>query len=93
MELRDRAAKLSIQLEAGSRNQSETAELAIKAFELSQGLEEKWLTADYRAKRQILEIICLNFALNGVTLAPTMRKPFDLLAEGLISKDTRGERI
>ena len=40
-----------------------------------------------------IEIICLNFTLDGVTLAPRTRKPFDLLAEGLISKDTRGDKI
>ena len=31
--------------------------------------------------------------IDGVSLVPTMRKPFDLLAEGLISKDSRGDWI
>ncbi len=92
-ELRDRAAHLRLQLEAGDRGQSEHADLAIEAFELSQRLAEKWLTADYSAKQQILDILCLNLSLDGVSLVPTMRKPFDLLAEGLISKDTRGDKI
>ena len=92
-ELRDRAAQVRLQLEACDRGQSENAELAIKAFELSQRLEEKWLVADYDAKRQILEIICLNLTLDGVTLVPTMRKPFDVLAEGLVSDHTRGDKI
>ncbi len=48
---------------------------------------------NYSAKRQILDILCLNLSLDGVTLVPTMRKPFDLLAEGLISKETRGDWI
>ena len=30
----------------------EQGELALKVFELSQTLKEKWLTADYRAKRR-----------------------------------------
>lgn len=92
-ELRDRAARLRLQLEACDRGQSEHADVAVKAFELSQRLEEKWLTADYTAKRRILDIICLNLRLDGVTLVPTMRKPFDMLAEGLISKETRGDKI
>jgi hypothetical protein len=65
----------------------------VKAFELSQTLRSKWVEADYAAKRRILEIICLNFSLDGVTLVPTMRKPFDMLAEGLDLKNSRGDRI
>ena len=38
-------------------------------------------------KRHILEIVRLNFTLQDVTLVPTIRKPFDVLAEGLILKD------
>ena len=29
--------------------------------------------------------------LQAATLVPTMRKPFDVLAEGLLSKKTRGD--
>ena len=93
MELRDRKATLSLQLEAIDRQHDEVADLAVKAFELSQSLTAKWFTADFASKRQILEIICLNFRLDGATLCPTMRKPFDIVAEGLISGESRGERI
>jgi hypothetical protein len=31
--------------------------------------------------------------LQAATLVPTMRKPFDVLAEGLLSKKTRGDGI
>lgn len=37
----------------------------------------------------ILEIVCLNWKLDGVSLVPEWRKPFDLLAEGLQKKDSR----
>jgi hypothetical protein len=40
----------------------------------------------HASKRRLLEIVCLNCRLDDVTLVPTMRKPFDVLAEGLISK-------
>jgi site-specific DNA recombinase len=67
------------------------ADLAIKAFELSQTLRTQWLSADYAAKRRILEIILSNCTLDGATLCPTIRKPFDVLAEGLVSKESGAE--
>jgi site-specific DNA recombinase len=92
-ELRDQEAKLRLQLEACGRDRQEDADLAIQVFELSQCLREKWVAADQAAKRRILEILCLNFRLDDRSLIPTMRKPFDVLAEGLISNESRGERI
>jgi DNA invertase Pin-like site-specific DNA recombinase len=92
-ELRDRLASIKLQLDAVDRSHDETAELASKVFELSQTLREQWLVADYHVKRRILEIVCLNCRLDDATLVCEMRKPFDVLAEGLISKDSRGDRI
>lgn len=92
-ELRDREAELALQVDVCARGRHENADLAIKAFELSQSLRDKWLTADYAAKRVILQILCLNFSLDGATLVPTMRKPFDMLVEGLLSADNRGDWI
>lgn len=42
-------------------------------------------------KRLLLEIIGLNWTLDGVNLVPQMRKPFDLLAEGLVVSSSRGD--
>ncbi|MBX3443853.1 MAG: recombinase family protein [Planctomyces sp.] len=92
-ELRDRLASIKLQLDALDRSHDETAELASKVFELSQTLRQQWLTADYNAKRRILEIVCLNCTLDGTTLCPSIRKPFDVLAEGLLSENSRGDRI
>lgn len=92
-ELRDREAELKLEIDIADRGRHETIDIAVKAFELSQTLREKWLTADYAAKRRILEIICLNWTLDGVSLVPTIRKPFDLLAKGLVSKNSRGDWI
>jgi site-specific DNA recombinase len=78
-EMRDRTAALTLQLEAVDRGRDEQAELAQKVFELSQSLQELWLTADCSAKRQLLQMVCLNFTLQGATLAYEMRKPFDLV--------------
>lgn len=92
-EFRDRLSGIKLQLDALDRSHDETAELASKVFELSQTLRQKWVTADYSEKRRILEIVCLNCTLDDVTLVPTIRKPFDVLAEGLVSENSRGDRI
>jgi site-specific DNA recombinase len=93
MEMRDRLASIKLQLDVLDRSHDETAELAAKVFELSQTLRSQWLTADYSAKRRILEIVFLNCRLEDANLAPRMRKPFDVLAEGLISQNSRGDGI
>jgi site-specific DNA recombinase len=87
-ELRDRLASIKLQLDVLDRSHDETAELAAKVFELSQTLKEQWLTADYVTKRRLLQIVCLNCRLNGVTLCPEMRKPFDVLVEGRFLKES-----
>ena len=92
-ELQGRADELKLQLEAHDRQREENADLAIRAFELSQSLTEKWLAADIAEKRQILEIVCLNLRLDGASLSVTMRKPFDVFAEGPILSQSRGGRI
>lgn len=92
-ELRDREAKLKLQLDACDLGRHENADIAVKAFELSQHLRAKWLTADYSAKRRFLEIVFLNFVLDDVTLVPETRKPFDMGAEGLLVPSSRGDWI
>ena len=82
-EFRDRLASIKLQLDTVDRSHDENADLAAKVFELSQTLRQQWLTADYAAKRRILEIVCLNCRLVDVTLVPSIRKPFDVLVEGL----------
>ena len=89
-EFRDRLASIKLQLDVLDRSHDETAELASKVFELSQTLQDKWLSADYSEKRRILEIVCLNFTLEGVNLVPVMRKPFDMMAEGLQLENNSG---
>ncbi|MBA4030437.1 MAG: recombinase family protein [Planctomyces sp.] len=90
IELRDRLASIKLQLDVLDRSHDETGELALKVFELSQTLRQQWLTADYAAKRRILEIVCLNCTLNDVTLCPEIRKPFDVLIEGPLVHQSGG---
>jgi len=35
-------------------------------------------------ERRLLEFLCLNLTLDGATLVMKWRKPFDVLAEGLL---------
>lgn len=92
-EMRDRLASIKLQLDLLDRSHDGTAGLAAKVFELTQTLRNRWLTADYAAKRRLLEIVFLNCTLDGASLVAEMRKPFDVLAEGLVSENSRGDRI
>lgn len=92
-ELRDRIAELSLQLDVDDRSRAEKGELALKMFELSQTLEDKWFTSDYRAKRRILEMACLNFSLHNVNLDMTLNKVFSALTEDLVLAENRGGQI
>jgi hypothetical protein len=92
LELRDREARLNLEIEACGRGRHENADIAVKAFELSQALSEQWITADLAAKRRFLEILVLNLLLDGATLVPEWRKPFDFLAKGLSVQQSRGDR-
>jgi site-specific DNA recombinase len=69
------------------------AALAAKLFELSQALEQKWVGAEYPEKRQMLDLVCLNFSLDDVSLVAEMRKPFNMLAEGQLVLSSRGDKI
>lgn len=89
-ELLDRLASIMLQIEVLNRSPDENAELASTVFELSQTLREKWLAADYHEKRKILEIVRLNGSLVDSSLVPTIRKPFDALAEGLSVPESGG---
>jgi hypothetical protein len=101
-ELRDRVASTKLQIDAVDRSRDETADLAMKVFELSQTLGQQWGAADCATKRRILEIVCLlrkpktgpprrrNSRKNPH--GPTMRKPFDVLAEGLSVHQSGGKR-
>ncbi|MCL5945613.1 MAG: hypothetical protein M1472_02020 [Planctomycetes bacterium] len=91
--MRDRLANLELQLQAQGRGRDEHADLAIKVFELSQSLKDKWVTAESQEKWQLLEIVCLNLTLIEAYLDFSMRKPFDVLTGGLIPPDNRGDRI
>lgn len=86
-QLQERLVKIKLPIDVLGRFH-ENPELAVKVFEFSQTLRNTWISADCAAKRRILEIVCLNCPLEGVSLMPALRKPFDVLAEGLVLKES-----
>jgi len=92
-ELQGRIARLQLAVDVSDKDDAENRDLALKAFELSQALAEKWVSADALTKRHLLQIVCLNSTLEGESLVFTVRKPFDLLANGTILKNGRGGGI
>ena len=92
-EIRDRQASIQLQLDVLSRTHDENSSVALKVFELSQTLQQQWLTADLAAKRRILDIVCLNCTLDGVSLCATMTKPFDVLLKQASNGLSRDDRI
>lgn len=73
----------------GDLDADEIAARAIAAFELSQSLIERWVKADYAAKRTILEIVVESALLNSEKIEIQMKKPFDVLSNG-VSKTLTG---
>lgn len=92
-ELRDRVARLTVQLETIDRSRDEKADAALRVFELSQALPTKWLTADYAEKRTIMHFLFLNLRLEGIKLIPELHEPFEQLFKGLNISSSRGDKI
>ena len=95
-ELRAEERAALARLEELTHQGSEDADLVVATFELSQALAERWDAADVAARRQLLQILASNWILEGRTLVPDLRKPFDILSSGLMTagvEDGRGERI
>jgi site-specific DNA recombinase len=47
-------------MESADRRKDENADLAVKVFELSQDLRQKWFTSGFAEKRRLLNFVCLN---------------------------------
>jgi hypothetical protein len=92
LDIADCISQLKLNLEALDCGREEMNELALKS-DLSQTLRDKWVTAEPDVRRRILEIVCLNCELVDGKLVYEIRKPFDVLAEGLNSAKSRGDRI
>ena len=94
--LRDRAPPIGEidhrDLEALDCGREEMNEPSLKVFELSHTLRDKWVTGEPDVRSRFLELVCLNWQLVDGELVYEIRKPFDVLAEGLNSAKSRGAR-
>jgi len=50
------------------------------------------VTADSAEKHKLVEIVVLNFSLEAESLVPAVRKPFDMLVEGLKVPPSRSNK-
>ena len=55
----------------------------IQILELAQQAHSLYVRQNVREKRRLLDTVLWNCTLDDVTLYPTYRKPFDLIAEGV----------
>jgi site-specific DNA recombinase len=62
-------------------------------FDWSQNAAEIWRGSNNAQRRDILDSVCLHRTLSDVSLVTTKRKPFDVLAERPLLKNSRGDRI
>ena len=61
-------------------------------FDWTQTAAETWLGSNTAIRRQILDSVCLNRTLGDLNLNAKKRKPFDVFAEGLEIKNSRGDK-
>jgi site-specific DNA recombinase len=80
-ELHDRQSAIALQLKTSDVDSREIADLAIKAFELSQSLKTRWLNADYKAKRTILGMMLKSVRLNCEKLEFSLNLPYEKLRD------------
>ena len=94
--LRGRVQELRAAMDDEATRHADDGEQAVGVFELAQDLTARWVAAETATKRLLLDIVCLNLVLDGENLVPTLRRPFDLLAAGVLlpqEENGRGERI
>ncbi len=68
-------------------------ETALALFDWTQRAADAWRGSNSAIRREILDCVCLNRTLGDVSLCLAKRKPFDVFAEGLDLKSSRGDRI
>jgi hypothetical protein len=68
-------------------------EMALALFDWTQTAAVTWRGSNNAIRREILDSVCLNRTLGDVNLYATKKKPFDVFAERLDLKNSRGDRI
>ncbi len=88
-ELNAEAARALAQLGDTAPARGETA---LVLFDWTEKAADVWRGSNPAIRREILDCVCLNRTLGDVSLCLVKRKPFDVLAEGLDFKKSRGDK-
>ena len=91
-ELKSEAKEAEESLAALGDAGPDRGEIAFAIFDFTQNAADRWQDSNNAIRREILDLVGLNRALGDVNLDTTMGKPFDLLAKGLLQKDSRGNK-
>ncbi len=83
-ELESTLVNLKNEMRSAERINPNFYEDGVRTLELSNSLYPQYLSANLHDKAVILKTIASNYVLNGVSVAPTYRKPFSVFAEGLV---------
>ena len=67
-------------LEARRKASEASTELGLRVLELANRAHSLWLRQDHAEREKLLRVL----TLDGVSLSPEWRKPFDVTAEGLV---------
>ena len=82
-EYKNQLTEIELQMDGRQVIERDFYEFGYKTFELSKMLYSQYVRANYEDKAKMLKFVASNYTLNDVSLFPTYRKPFDMLAEGL----------
>ena len=88
-EQQDQVAAQLTKFRAAHRNYIDEA---TEILELSKTAYSKYLKGEHSSKRKLLQLILSNCTFDGVTLYPTYKTPFDLIAEGVQNQLKRPQR-
>jgi hypothetical protein len=92
-ELKSEAKKAEESINALGDVDPTRGKIALAIFDFTQNAADRWRGSNNAIRREILDLVCLNRTLGDVNLDATKRKPFDVFAERLDLKNSRGDRI
>ncbi len=73
--------ELADEMERLGRVNAKTMDRALSTLELANSAYSQFISRSAQEQRDLLDTVLLNCSLQGGTLTPTFRKPFDILAD------------
>ncbi len=92
-DLKGDMARVTEAIEWFTRLDEGAIDRAMALFDFAQHAADVWRGSNSATRREILDAMSLNRTLSDATLCIQKRKPFDLLAGGLVLKESRGDWI